>query len=194
MRPLMRWMTPVLLLSLALPSTTFARKRKKDPSQSLSHAVQEMTVAPPVDGETCFTPEEPCDIKLAKFMASAQKSLDVAIFDLNLDQLAHQILVQSRKIAVRVVVDRRQAKNKDSLVPLLIKGGVQVRIGRQRGIMHNKFTIVDGRMIETGSYNYTHGAAFNNNENQLYLANPAIVKRYQERFERIWREASPANS
>lgn len=152
-------------------------------------AAQFALVKPPQDLEVCFSPDEPCDAKLVKFLDSAAKSLDVAIFDLTLDQVAHHLLVASKRIPVRIVVDRKQAKAPHSLVPMLIKAGASVRLGRQRGIMHNKFMIVDGRMIETGSFNYTNGAAFKNNENQVYLANPAMVERYRKRFEKLWSEA-----
>jgi phosphatidylserine/phosphatidylglycerophosphate/cardiolipin synthase-like enzyme len=67
-----------------------------------------------------------------------------------------------------------------------------VRIGRQRGVMHNKFTIVDGRMVQTGSFNYTNSGSERNEENQIYLAKPAIVERYERRFEDIWSRARMA--
>jgi len=51
---------------------------------------------------------------------------------------------------------------------------------------------VDGQtahaMLETGSFNQTHGAAYSNNENQIYLANPKVLDRYKKRFEKIWAE------
>ena len=140
----------------------------------------------PVDMEVCFSPDEPCDQKLIRFLDSAQKSIDVAIFDLTLDEWVHHLLVQSKKISVRVLVDRRQAKGVHSLVKTLIKGGVNVRLGHQRGIMHNKFTIVDNKAVETGSFNYTNSATERNNENQIYLFQSQVVDRYKKRFEEIW--------
>src|SRR5271166_3106571 len=98
---------------------------------NLAHAA----VALPVDQENCFAPDEPCDEKLITFVQSATKSLDIAVYDINLDQLVHQILVLSKKIPVRVVADKRQAKGSHSLVNTLIKGGVNLRFGHQRGIM-----------------------------------------------------------
>jgi phosphatidylserine/phosphatidylglycerophosphate/cardiolipin synthase-like enzyme len=91
---------------------------------------------------------------------------------------------------VRIVVDRRQSKQPHSLARLLVKAGAKVKVGRQRGIMHNKFTIVDGQMIETGSFNYTAGASYKNNENQIYLAQPQVVDRYKKRFEKLWNEGN----
>lgn len=161
------------------------RPHERRPSAELSE------VKIPVDQEVCFSPIEPCDLKLIQFVNSAKASIDVAVFDVTLDQFVHHLLNKARQMPVRIIVDRRQAKGPHSLVPLLIKAGVNVRIGHQRGVMHNKFTIVDGQSIETGSFNYTNHATQANNENQIYLSNPQIVSRYKERFEQIWREAVP---
>jgi phosphatidylserine/phosphatidylglycerophosphate/cardiolipin synthase-like enzyme len=181
----------VLFLVTSSAEARRSKKRAPHPLEALEATIDEALVKAPVPDEVCFTPGDPCDVKLYKFVQSAQKSLDVAIFDLNLDKLVHEILVKSKKVPVRVLVDRRQAKSDHSLVPLLHKAGVQVRFGAQRGIMHNKFIIVDSRMIETGSFNFTNGAAFKNNENQVYLGTPSLVDRFQKRFNLLWEEAKP---
>jgi phosphatidylserine/phosphatidylglycerophosphate/cardiolipin synthase-like enzyme len=179
----------------SLPSDARSRHRKNSAAQELVdqalQKVDEAMVAPPQDQETCFSPEEPCAVKLRKFIASARQSVDMAIYDINEESIVHELLTQSKKIQVRIVVDRKQAKGNHSSVPLLVKAGAQVRFGKQRGIMHNKFTIVDGKMVQLGSFNYTHHASKANNENQIYLANPKIVERFQKRFEKLWAKADP---
>ncbi|MFL5813695.1 MAG: phospholipase D-like domain-containing protein [Bdellovibrionia bacterium] len=178
------------------PADARSRHRKNSAAQELVdqalQKVDEAMVSPPQDQETCFSPEEPCAVKLRKFIASARQSVDMAIYDINEESIVHELLTQSKKIQVRIVVDRKQAKGNHSSVPMLIKAGAQVRFGRQRGIMHNKFTIVDGKMVQLGSFNYTHHASKANNENQIYLANPKIVERFQKRFEKLWSKADPA--
>lgn len=184
--------------AIAPGTAALARHRRKSLADQVANgmadALQEKLTPPPRDQEVCFSPDERCDWKFLKFVTGARKSLDIAIYDINLDELVHQLLVLSRKVPLRILVDRNQARGRHSLVPLLIKGGVKVRYGRQRGIMHNKFAIVDGTMVEVGSFNYTHHAAWANNENQLYLANPQVVGRYMKRFERIWEEGEPATA
>jgi len=137
----------------------------------------------------CFSPDEACDVRLVDFIRSAKKSIDVAVFDVTHPQIVHEILVASKKIPVRILVDRRQSRGQHSLVSTFLRAGAQVRSGRQRGIMHNKFMIVDGEKLETGSFNYTQGAAFKNQENQIYLSNKELVNRYQQRFEKMWKES-----
>ena len=186
----------ITLVSLMGATDASARARRSKIEKAIAQEAQQVsrdTASAPVDGEVCFAPVDPCDVKLVKFVEGAKKSVYVAIFDLNLDQLVHVIALASRKIDVRVLVDARQSKGDHSLVDTLIKLGVSVRYGRQKGIMHNKFIIRDGEMVETGSFNFTNHAAFANNENSIYLATPAIVERYRARFETIWAEGKPAN-
>ncbi len=182
---------PLLFLILFLSNTGLAKSRKSKLFETVKQAFNEATVSLPTDQEICFSPHEPCDIKLWKFIQSAQKSLDIAIYDITHVKITHEILVASKRIPVRVLVDQRETKDKHSLVDLLVKGGVEVRLGTQRGIMHNKFTIIDGVKLETGSYNYTDGATFKNNENQIYLFTPTVVQKYAKHFDEIWNEGRP---
>lgn len=188
-----RWMGLSLIFLMSFEAPSFAYKDKANLSQVVKEVIQPLLVSPPKDMETCFSPDEPCDLKLVKFVETAQTSLDIAIFDINLDQLVHQVLVKSKKIPVRILVDKRQSKGTHSLVQTLIKAGAQVRYGRQKGIMHNKFVIVDGKAIETGSFNFTNHAYKANRENQIYLWNQSVVGRYQSQFEKIWSQGTPAS-
>ena len=183
-----RFILGFLIVCLLTPDA-YPRTRK---SSGHEHQIDLQTISSPQDGEVCFSPDEPCDLKLLKFIQSAKVSIDLAIFDINLDQIVHELLVAKAKgIKVRVLVDARQSKGEHSLVNTLVKGDVGVRKGRQRGIMHNKFVIIDGKAVEVGSFNFTKHAAQSNNENQLYDFRPNVVKKYVERFEVIWERAKP---
>ena len=50
---------------------------------------------------------------------------------------------------------------------------------------HDKFAIFDGRLLVTGSYNWTSSAEAWNYENALFLDDPALITRYAVRFERL---------
>ena len=188
-------MIPVFLsMVFVFPAVAGKRKVRNAVLEAVGNSVQESLVLSPKDREVCFSPDMRCDLKLLKFIGEAKHSIDVAIFDLNLDEFVHQLLLASKHLQVRVVVDRRQSKGPHSLVSTLIRGGVRVRYGRQRGIMHDKFTLVDGSRLETGSFNYTNHASRANQENQIYLDDPGVVDQYRKRFEMIWAGASGADS
>ena len=179
----------ISLLICLLHPYAFARKNRSPlPKQNTA---DESSVKSPEDGETCFSPDEPCAIKLAKFIKSASTSIDIAIYSINEDRVVHALLVQSKKVSVRIIVDRLQSKGNRSSVALLQKAGIPLRFGHQRGIMHDKFTIVDGKRIETGSFNYTDHAESSNQENQIYLSTPQIAGRYKQRFEQMWSDSKP---
>ena len=122
---------------------------------------------------------------LVEQVEAATASIDVAIFDFTSAELATALVrARDRGVAIRIVADARQARGRRSAIPLLRSAGIDVRIARGRGVMHQKFAIFDGRLLVTGSYNWTDAAERRNSENALFLDEPALVARYGEWFER----------
>src|SRR6266568_2129043 len=115
-----KYLVSLLLFSL-LPNLGFPRSNKRMIAQAVEKSIEDKLITAPKDQETCFSPDERCDSKLIEFIKSAEKSIDLAIYDINLDQLVHQLAMKSKKIPVRVVVDKRQSKGPHSLVSTLIK-------------------------------------------------------------------------
>ena len=52
--------------------------------------------------------------------------------------------------------------------------------------MHNKFAIIDNRLLLTGSYNWTFSANNRNDENLLIIDDPEIIKIFQNQFINLW--------
>jgi phosphatidylserine/phosphatidylglycerophosphate/cardiolipin synthase-like enzyme len=149
-----------------------------------------LLIATPVFADTttvCFSPDGHCDKTLVSFIKSASSSLDIAIYSLTLPSIVDAIVAaQKNGIKVRVLVDYSQNQGQSSLVSMLEDAGIPVRYGSQKGIMHNKFTIVDNSKLETGSFNYSRNAATENAENQIYLTTPNVVNAYVCEFNKIW--------
>ena len=183
-----RSVTATLLIGASIVILTGAQQ----PHRVTHHATKQVACrvddATPVDNEVCFSPDNCCDIKLVRFIQSATTSIDVAVYDINLQNVVKALVdaVASGSIAVRVIVDRKQSKGKYSLVHALLDGHVPVVFGKQPGIMHNKFVVIDQRMVEVGSFNFTNNATRNNNENQVYLESSLVVLRYEKRFNELW--------
>jgi phosphatidylserine/phosphatidylglycerophosphate/cardiolipin synthase-like enzyme len=150
----------------------------------------QVTPKPYVGGmEACFSPAEACDQKLIAFIESARATLDIAIYSITLQSIVTAIeSAHKRGIKVRVIVDKLQASGKFSLADEISRAKIPLKIGKFRGIMHHKYTIVDGEKMETGSYNYTTSATTSNAENQLYFEEPTIITKYQSEFELMWRD------
>jgi phosphatidylserine/phosphatidylglycerophosphate/cardiolipin synthase-like enzyme len=52
--------------------------------------------------------------------------------------------------------------------------------------MHNKFAIFDGKLMVTGSYNWTASAEKYNYENAVFITDPTAIDQYQKEFNEIW--------
>jgi len=142
----------------------------------------------PAEPQAYFSPDGGIFAALVREIEEADTSIDVAIFDFTAAELAAALVrARDRGVAVRVVADSRQAAGRHSAIPVLVAAGIEVRLirGKGRGIMHNKFAIFDGRLLVTGSYNWTGSAEAWNYENALFLDDPALIARYTARFERL---------
>lgn len=185
--------TLFLALILSLTPNTEARslksaisKEAKELAKKAADKVEDSNTTAPKDNEACFSPDQNCDEKLRKFILSAKESIEVAIFDINLKGIVDALVEQSSKVKVRLVVNRKLSKDSAPAIDRFRENKMFFRVGKQAGIMHNKFVIVDGKRLETGSFNFTNGAANKNQENQLYLSTPGVVEQYKERFQKMW--------
>jgi phosphatidylserine/phosphatidylglycerophosphate/cardiolipin synthase-like enzyme len=145
--------------------------------------------------QTCFSPQDNCDQVIIGYIKSAKKTIDMAIYNLSLDGI-HNALSEAKKngVKIRVLCDRGEAQTKNSQILDMISEGFDIRYGSQKGLMHNKFTVVDGTWVETGSYNYSYSATNLNAENQIYLNDNNVVSRYTSDFENVWGSGLPTDT
>ncbi|XP_054036209.1 mitochondrial cardiolipin hydrolase [Dryobates pubescens] len=143
----------------------------------------------------CPLPRGDCALsRLLRRLLSARRSLELCLFAFSSPQLACAVqLLHRRGVRVRVVTDAQSMAMKGSQIGLLRHAGIQVRHDQESGYMHHKFAIVDGRMLLTGSLNWTTQAIQSNRENVLVLEDEEYVKAFLDEFERIWEEFDPRN-
>jgi len=53
-------------------------------------------------------------------------------------------------------------------------------------LMHHKFAVVDGRIVVTGSYNFSRSACDKNNESVVILESTGVAGQFTGEFERLW--------
>jgi phosphatidylserine/phosphatidylglycerophosphate/cardiolipin synthase-like enzyme len=147
----------------------------------------------PVMGEieAIFSSRESIKESILKGVESATSTLDLAIHEIaSLDMAQALLKAKQRGIKVRLIVDSKQAKAKLSQVTYLIHQGVPVKAigGKERGVMNHRFTILDGKKVMAGSFNWTEGSEKWNYENIVILTEGEVVVAYQKEFDRLWRE------
>lgn len=141
-----------------------------------------------------FSPDGGAREAILKQINLSRKTIDLAIFDFTAGPVAEALTdAAERGIKIRIVADRRQAAGKHSEVPYLYGRKVPIKIlaGRGRGIMHHKFAVFDGKLVVTGSYNWTENAEHFNYENLLVEDSVVLAGRYAKEFELLWARGKP---
>lgn len=135
-----------------------------------------------------FSPGLECENHVIQLIDEAQKSIDIAIYSLTNKNIAAALeRAFERKIAVRILTDKQQAGNKYASALDLYQKGISIRVHSKHRIEHNKFMVVDGNKMITGSYNWTESATWKNSENCLLIwEDDETVDKYQKRFEYLW--------
>src|SRR3954470_79123 len=95
------------------------------------------------------------DTQLAAFINSAQKTIDMADYDFDLENVANALAkAAARGVRVRMVTDTDTLTNDDPKVQKafdILKQAKIPIVDDQRGpIMHNKFMVVDSAAVWTG--------------------------------------------
>ncbi|MFV0444740.1 MAG: phospholipase D-like domain-containing protein [Planctomycetaceae bacterium] len=140
-------------------------------------------------GDVCFSPGDDCRNRIAGLIQVATRTLDICVFTIT-DNLIAEALLQAhrRGVRLRIITDDLKSADRGSDVDRLEAAGVPVRVDRTKHHMHHKFAIFDQLRLVTGSYNWTIGAAFDNEEDIVILGDAVLIERFQEEFDRLWDE------
>jgi len=123
-------------------------------------------------------------------LRGATRSIDVAMFHFTSERLV-QALAERRRagVPVRVLLDRVQSD--DDFVRRLRAEGLEVRRVTPRGEearFHQKYAVLDARLVVTGSYNWTVQGDIANHENVVLLRHEPAARSFQENFEKTWQD------
>jgi len=155
--------------------------------------------AGPVRSELSLS-RNPIESTLAA-LASSERSVDASVYKFDEPSLLPALVAAvARGVKVRLLVDGQQATGDSDTTPsedgrglaeAARRAGVELRFwSRERGKLHAKLLIVDGRRALTGSYNWTRSAADGNVELLLEIDDLEAVARLAGLFEQLWRRAA----
>jgi len=133
-----------------------------------------------------FSPETPTTSPARWFndlvaaIGAATTSAEASIHAFTRTEVSDALIAAHRRgVAVRVIVEETYA---DELpAQALLAAGVPLHVGE----MHSKTLVLDGRTVVTGSANWSANA-WSNNENSLWIEDPAIAAAYRAEFERVF--------
>lgn len=139
-------------------------------------------------------PQNP-DKLFVKLINEAQRSIDLAIFDLE-EPSAADALIAARKrgVKVRMVTDSDnidqpgRAPGLRQIHAAMNKAGIPIRADHRQPFMHNKFMIIDGIHVVTGSLNLTPFSMYRDNNNSLKITSKELAANYQAEFNRLFEQ------
>lgn len=135
-----------------------------------------------------FSPQGGCENAILKAISQANKTVDVAMYTFTSQPLAAALAeAENRRIEVRVYLDKSQKNGKYSQAANLAAAGCEVKFEDSSGLMHNKFCVIDSRLLITGSYNWTKAAETKNDENLLMIPDKSLAEIFEGKFEEYWK-------
>ncbi|KAI8641250.1 hypothetical protein BD408DRAFT_452241 [Parasitella parasitica] len=122
-------------------------------------------------------------------LSSAKETLYVCVFSLTDNETA-DVLIDAKKrgVDVKVITDNDQmdeCKGADAL-RLHEQFHIPFKKDNSDQFMHNKFAVIDGKIVITGSFNWSAGARYKNRENIIVTNIPSVVNSYTQEFKELW--------
>jgi len=137
--------------------------------------------------EAHFSPGDDCPRAITHRLDGARHAIDLCLFTITDDRLSGSIIDAHRRgVLIRIVTDNDKAHDLGSDVDRLRDAGIPVREDQSPFHMHHKFAIFDRSLLLTGSYNWTRGAARDNQENLIVTDDRGLVNAFGHRFEQLW--------
>ena len=131
-----------------------------------------------------------CESLLIDLIEKANKSIHVMIYSFTLDDLADALIeAHQRGVDVKILVETENAYSRGSEIERLAEAGVQVALDSNPYLMHNKVMIVDGKIVVTGSYNWSWSAENRNDENLIIIVSERVAEAYENDFNGLWSSA-----
>ena len=155
----------------------------------------------PARAQTCapesgFSPEGGAAALVLRAIGSARGSIRLAAYSFTSPDVVRGLIAAKRRgVDVAVVVDAKSNLREDrsgkgvAALNLLREAGIAARTIETYSIHHDKYMVIDGETVETGSFNYTKAATHYNSENVLVLWNcKSMAEQYLNHWNSRWEQ------
>ena len=125
--------------------------------------------------------------KIIDLTEQAEKSIQVASFTFSNEKIADELIkAQARGINVTILIESKQRNVMGSQYQRLKDFGLNIKLDGNKYNMHHKFMVIDGKIVVTGSPNFTLSGFNKNDENILIVHDKKIAKEFLEEFDALW--------
>lgn len=125
------------------------------------------------------------DKRVSDVIDASQNYCYVAVYALNRERIVDSLIAAKLDgVDVRVVTDSdyRYESGYAWAYDELASYGIPVVCDGRSALMHNKFVVVDGAKVVTGSYNFTDEQTTDDKNNVIIITSSGIATRYKNEF------------
>ncbi|MGD9658250.1 MAG: phospholipase D-like domain-containing protein [Methylocystis sp.] len=125
----------------------------------------------------------------ARLIGDARRSIDMAAYVLtDRSLLAALGRAATRGVTVRIYLDGQEmGRGASAIEEIADAPNIEVRRkGRSRDLMHLKSYQVDGRVLRSGSANFSVSGEIYQDNDLIVIDSPQMAARFREAFERLW--------
>ena len=146
--------------------------------------------------EHLYAPEANLERSELTRLETATRSIDIAMYSFTDRYLAEELAALARKgVRIRVYRDHDQFQQEAqwggmTTTSILLAAGVQVRVKGGRDLMHLKSYAIDGRLLRTGSANWSPTGLKRQDNDLLYESSPDAAIRFERTFAELWERSS----
>ncbi len=152
--------------------------------------------------EVYFSPDDHPAQRLVSLIGQAKQHIYAAIYMLTDMEIAQALAnaKKNRHVEVQVIVDKSSIESEFGKVDILRQQNIPVYVFTGGGsknasakflakpggaLMHNKFALLDGNIVWTGSFNWTKSANTRNQENVVILYDSQVCAKFKKQFDVI---------
>jgi len=125
------------------------------------------------------------DSHLEAALDGARYEIDGAVYDFNLWSIRDALIRAHRRgVRVRLVIEKDFLDREE--IQELIRAGINIVPDQNEALMHNKFFVIDGSEVWTGSMNFTVNGAYRHLNNLVRIQSSLLAENYQAEFEEMY--------
>jgi phosphatidylserine/phosphatidylglycerophosphate/cardiolipin synthase-like enzyme len=153
------------------------------------------TGAGSTQSEIHYAPSENLENVDTQEIGRAQLSIDIAAYVLSDPRIVEALTgAAERGVQIRLYLDKSQFAGHGpirggSIEALLVHPNVVARVKGEGVLMHLKAYAVDGAVLRTGSGNFSRSGLASQDNDAIFITDPAIVDAFESNFEIIWARA-----
>lgn len=144
-----------------------------------------------------FAPDNNLEKLLCSYIDAEKEAIDIAIYSFTHKKIAQALVSACKKgVKIRIVTDSSGVPDRRSKITYLHQQNIPIYVYEKplvvqalNNIMHHKFALFKNNnndsLLWTGSFNFTHSAVINNQENVIVSNDNNLIKDYTDQFNRL---------